>query len=147
MEVIQQNGVDPWTGIFQIHTAGIKTQACSIPLWMVTGLNGSTSVHAGCPKTELAIWGPQPRLPPFQHRYSWDTSALVIGLDSHIVEWVEPDCGGQHFMSFRAEDVAQILHIRVGRTYVYLGTIGRERALDNRRSLTWLRSWERMTAN
>jgi hypothetical protein len=111
VEVIQQNGVDSWTGIFRVHTAGINTQAYPIPLRMITGLNESTSVHAGCPKTELAIWGPQPRLPPFQHKYSWDTSALVIGLDSHIVEWVEPDCGDQHFMSFRAEErCANIAH-------------------------------------
>ena len=41
---------------------------------------------------------PQPRLPPFQRTYSWDTSTLAIGLDSHIVEWVEPDHSDRHSM-------------------------------------------------
>lgn len=139
-------GNNSWTEIFRFHTAEIKTQACPIPLWMATGLDESTSVYAGCPKTELVIWRPQSRLPPFQHKYSWDTSTLVIGLDSHIVEWVELDRGDRHFMrAFRrpqAEDVVQILHIHAGRTYVYLGPIDRETALDNRRSLTWLRNRE-----
>jgi hypothetical protein len=37
-------------------------------------------------------------------------------------------------LGVQAQDVAQILHIRVGRTYAYLGPIDREAALDDRRT-------------